>query len=394
VNRMIGRWGLVLMMVLLVLAACGTPATTGTTESAPTSAPGSGEAPTAVTDEGTTPTEAPTEIIEPTVEPTTATESATSASTSGGTPDAVTLQLKWVAQGQFAGYYAAQDQGYYEAENLDVTIRPGGPDIVPEQVVASGQAQIGLNWLPSLLANRDQGVPLVNIAQVFQYSGMRQISFKTENINSVADLKGKNVGVWVGGNEFELFATLAKNNINKDTDLTIVAQKFDMNAFLSGELDAASAMTYNEYYQVLAAGHTPDELNVIDFNKEGTAMLEDGLFTTEAFLQDEKNKDIAARFLRASFKGWEYCRDNVDACVQIVLKNDQSGVMTQEAQKWQVEEINKLIWPLPECAPSIGYMCPDQFKQTADIANQFGVISKPATDDAYTHEIWEMASGN
>jgi NitT/TauT family transport system substrate-binding protein len=391
---MIGRWGLVLMMVLLVLAACGTPATTGTTESAPTSAPGSGEAPTAVTDEGTTPTEAPTEIIEPTVEPTTATESATSASTSGGTPDAVTLQLKWVAQGQFAGYYAAQDQGYYEAENLDVTIRPGGPDIVPEQVVASGQAQIGLNWLPSLLANRDQGVPLVNIAQVFQYSGMRQISFKTENINSVADLKGKNVGVWVGGNEFELFATLAKNNINKDTDLTIVAQKFDMNAFLSGELDAASAMTYNEYYQVLAAGHTPDELNVIDFNKEGTAMLEDGLFTTEAFLQDEKNKDIAARFLRASFKGWEYCRDNVDACVQIVLKNDQSGVMTQEAQKWQVEEINKLIWPLPECAPSIGYMCPDQFKQTADIANQFGVISKPATDDAYTHEIWEMASGN
>lgn len=370
------RVGPFMMMLLLVLAACGTPATTGTTESAVTSAPAEA-APT------TAPADAPPAAAEPTEAP--------KAEAASGPKDAVTLQLKWVAQGQFVGYYAAMDQGYYDAENLDVTIRPGGPDIVPEQVVASGQAQFGVDWLPSLLANRDQGVPLVNIAQVFQYSGMREISFKTKNINSVADLKGKNVGVWVGGNEFELFATLAKNNINKDSDVNIVAQKFDMNAFLSGELDAASAMTYNEYYQVLASGHKPEELNVIDFNEEGTAMLEDGLFTTEDFLKDAKNKDIAARFLRASFKGWEYCRDNVDACVQIVLKNDASGVMTQDAQKWQVEEINKLIWPLPECAPSIGYMCPDQFKQTADISNQFGVIKAPATDAAYTHEIWEMA---
>ncbi len=370
------RVGPFMLMLLLVLAACGTPAAPGTTGSAATSAPAEA-APT------TAPADAPPAAAEPTEAP--------KAEAASGPKDAVTLQLKWVAQGQFVGYYAAKDQGYYDAENLDVTIRPGGPDIVPEQVVASGQAQFGVDWLPSLLANRDQGVPLVNIAQVFQYSGMREISFKTKNINSVADLKGKNVGVWVGGNEFELFATLAKNNINKDSDVNIVAQKFDMNAFLGGELDAASAMTYNEYYQVLAAGHKPEELNVINFNEEGTAMLEDGLFTTEDFLKDAKNKDIAARFLRASFKGWEYCRDNVDACVQIVLKNDASGVMTQDAQKWQVEEINKLIWPLPACAASIGYMCPDQFKQTADISNQFGVIKAPATDAAYTHEIWEMA---
>ncbi len=385
------RIGPFLMLVMLVFAACGTPATTEAPGTAATSAPVAEEvAPTAATDLGASPTEAPTAAVESPAA-TTAAIDATTAAAPNGPKDAVTLQLKWVAQGQFVGYYAAQEKGFYEAENLDVTIRPGGPDIVPEQVVASGQAQFGVNWLPSLLANRDQGIPLVNIAQVFQYSGMREISFKTKNINSVADLKGKNVGVWVGGNEFELFATLAKNNINKDSDVTIVAQKFDMNAFLSGELDAASAMTYNEYYQVLAAGHKPEELNIIDFNQEGTAMLEDGLFTTETYLQDAKNKAIAARFLRASFKGWEYCRDNVDECVDIVLKNDASGVMSKDAQKWQVEEINKLIWPLPECAASIGYMCPDQFKQTAEISNQFGVIKAPATDAAYTHEIWEAA---
>jgi NitT/TauT family transport system substrate-binding protein len=315
------------------------------------------------------------------------------APTAGGAKDKVTFQLKWVAQAQFAGYYAAKEKGFYDAENLDVTLRPGGPDIVPEQVVAGGQAQFGLDWLPSLLSNRDRGQPLVNIAQVFQYSGMREISWKETNINTPADLRGKNVGVWLGGNEFELFATLGKYNIDKDKDVTIVAQKFDMNAFLEKEIHAASAMTYNEYYQVLAAGHKPEELNVIDFNHEGTAMLEDGIFSTEDFLKDAKNKDIAARFLRASFKGWEFCRDNAAECVQIVLKNDASGVMKADAQKWQMDEINKLIWPAPECAKDkgIGYMCPDQFKQTADIAQKFGVIAKAPDDKAFTHEIWDMA---
>jgi NitT/TauT family transport system substrate-binding protein len=313
--------------------------------------------------------------------------------TASGAKDKVTLQLKWVAQAQFAGYYAAKEKGFYDAENLDVTIRPGGPDITPAQVVSGGQAQFGLDWLPSTLANRDKGQPLVNIAQVFQYSGMRELSWKDNNINTSADLKGKKVAVWLGGNEFELFATLAKNNIDKDKDVTIVKQPFDMNMLLNREVDAAAAMTYNEYFQVLAAGHKPEELNIIDFNKEGTAMLEDGIFTTEAFLQDAKNKDIAARFLRASFKGWQFCKDNVAECVKIVLKNDASGVMKEDAQKWQMDEINKLIWPLPACAKDIGYMCEDQFKQTADIAQKYGVISKAPDDKAYTHEIWEMATG-
>ncbi len=403
----------IVALFALVLAACGqTPATTspaatavaGSTDTVATMAPAMTMAATdaatmapamtmAATDAATM---APAMTIAATdaatMAPAMTSTTAAAAPAAGGPKDKVTLQLKWVAQGQFAGYYAAKEKGFYDAENLDVTLRPGGPDIVPEQVVAGGQAQFGLDWLPSLLSNREQGVPLVNIAQVFQRSGMREISFKDKNINAPTDLKGKKVGVWVGGNEFELYAALAKNNIDKDKDVSIVSQKFDMNAFLGGELDAASAMTFNEYYQVLAAGHKPEEFNVIDFNKEGTAMLEDGIFTTESFLQDAKNKDIAARFLRASFKGWDYCRDNAADCVKIVLKNDASGVMKADAQRWQIDEINKLIYPLPSCAKGIGYMCPDAFKQTADIAQKFGVIKKAPDDKAYTQEIWQMAS--
>jgi NitT/TauT family transport system substrate-binding protein len=325
-------------------------------------------------------------------------EPASSSESSGASEEAaevaaVTLQLKWVAQAQFAGYYAALDQGFYKDEGLEVTVRPGGPDIAPEQVVASGQAEFGIDWMASLLSSREQGTPLVNIAQIFTTGGMRELSWKDSNITSPADLKGKKVAVWFFGNEYNLLATLNKYEIDQDNDLDLVSQPFDMNLLLNREVDAAAAMTYNELYQVLSAGHEIDELNIIDFNEEGTAMLEDGLFVSEEWLADEKNKEIAARFLRASIKGWEFCRDNVDGCVDIVLKNDASGVMTREAQEWQMNEINKLIWGDPiDAKNNVGYMDPDLFKRTAETALTFGVIEKPASEDAYTHEIWEMAT--
>jgi NitT/TauT family transport system substrate-binding protein len=338
----------------------------------------------------TAPAAAPTAA--PAAEPTAAPAAEPTAAPAAAA-DPVTLQLKWVAQAQFAGYYAALEKGFYTEENLAVTIRPGGPDIVPPQVVAGGQAQFGIDWLPSTLANREQGVPLVNIAQIYQYSGMRTISWKESNITSPADLKGKKVAVWFGGNELQLLATLAKYNINKDTDLELVQQPFDMNLLLNKEVVAASAMTYNEYYQVLAAGHTPEELNIIDFNKEGTAMMEDGIFTTEEFLKDAKNQDIAARFVRASIKGWAYCRDNVSECVDIVLKQDTSGVMTKEAQEWQMNEVNKLIWGDPiNNDTKVGFMDPAAFALTADIAQKYGVIKAAPSEGAYTHTIFDLAS--
>jgi len=218
----------------------------------------------------------------------------------GQSMDKVQVQLKWVTQAQFAGYYAAKAKGFYTAENLDASVRPGGPDIVPEQVVAGGGAQFGIDWLPSLLSAREQGAPLVNIGQVFAHSGMREIAFKSSGIKGAADLRGRRVAVWFGGNEFELLATLEKYKIDRNKDVTLVQQPFDMNLLLQKQVDAAAAMTYNEYRQVLDAGVKPDDLVVIDFNREGTAMLEDGIFVRGDWLRDAKNKQIAARFLRAS----------------------------------------------------------------------------------------------
>jgi NitT/TauT family transport system substrate-binding protein len=307
--------------------------------------------------------------------------------------DEVTLQLKWVTQAQFAGFYAAAEEGYYADEDLDVTIRPGGPDIVPEQVVLGGQAEFGINWLDNTLATRDKGQSIVNIAQVFTRSGMTEVTWKDTGLDSIAKLKGKKVGVWLGGNEHKLFAALNKNGLDPQKDVNIIAQPFDMNLLLNREVDAAAAMTYNELAQVLEQ-ENPDtgelyqleDLNVMKMSDLGTGALEDGIFVTEDWIADEANQDIARRFLKASFRGWVFCRDNQDECLQHVLDN--GPTLGEGHQRWMLNEINALIWPAPN---GIGVMNPDDFQITADIALDGKVITKPATDEAYQTDIAEAA---
>ncbi len=307
--------------------------------------------------------------------------------------DKVTLQLKWVTQSQFAGYYAAVAKGYYKAFGLDVTLKVGGPSITPEQVVASGQAQIGLDWLPSLLATRDTGTKLVNIAQMFARSGMTELTWKDSGIDSIAKMRNKTVGVWCCGNQFELYAALTKNGMDpqKNKGVKIFNQPFDMKAFLQRKIDAAAAMTYNELAQVLESKNsktgkltTLADLNVFKLQDQGTGMLEDGLFANSDWLA--ANRDVATRFIAASDRGWIYCRDHVQECTNIVVKN--GTALPAGHQLWQMNEINKLIWPNSN---GIGIMDPAAFKQTAAIALKYKVIKKPQTASAYDAQLAKAA---
>jgi NitT/TauT family transport system substrate-binding protein len=313
--------------------------------------------------------------------------------TAPASKDKVTLQLKWVTQAQFAGYYAAESQGFYDDEGLDVTIKPGGPDIVPEQVVLGDQAEFGIDWLDNLLATRDQGGDIVNIAQVFARSGMTEVTWKDSGLDQITDLKGKKVGVWLGGNEHKLFAALTKNGIDPQKDVKVVAQPFDMNLFLNRDVDAAAAMTYNELAQVLEQ-ENPDtgdlyhlaDLNVMKMSDLGTGALEDGVFVRGDWIQDEHNQDVATRFLKASFKGWVFCRDNPDECLQAVLDN--GPTLGEGHQTWQLNEINKLIWPNDL---GIGVMNPDDFANTGQIALDYKIIKSAASDDAYITDYAQAA---
>ena len=311
----------------------------------------------------------------------------------GGAKQKVTLQLKWVTQAQFAGYYAAKAKGYYDEEGLDVNIKVGGPSITPEQVVLGKQAQFGIDWLPSLLAARDQGQDLVNIAQVFGKSGMTELTWKSSGITTIPQMRSKKVGVWCCGNENELYAAFNKNGMNPKSDVTIVNQPFDMNLFLNKQVDAAAAMTYNELAQVLetknpATGqlYKPSDLNIISMESVGTGMLEDGVFVRGDWISDKDNQETAKKFLAASFKGWVYCRDHVNECTQIVLNN--GPTLGKGHQTWMMNEINALTWPAPK---GIGVMDKAAYDRTAKIAQDFKVIKKAPSPDAYRTDLAQDA---
>lgn len=324
------------------------------------------------------------------------TDRTTGVASAGGGLTKVTLQLKWVTQAQFAGYYAAKAKGYYRQAGLDVNIKPGGPDIIPEQVVASGQAEFGIDWLPSLMSSRDKGADLVNIAQVFTRSGLTLLTWKDTGLTTVAKLRGKKVANWLGGNEFEVFAALVKNGMDpvRNRGVSIVQQPFDMNFFLKRQVDAASAMTYNELAQVLEARNPKtgrlyrlSDLNVIKMQDVGTGMLEDGVFVTERWIRSRSNQDTARRFLAASFKGWAYCRDNWRDCVSIVLRN--GPALPRGHQTWQMNEINALVWPAPK---GIGVMDPAAYKRTASITKRFAKLRRLPGREAYRTDLARAAN--
>ncbi|XEC95161.1 ABC transporter substrate-binding protein [Paenibacillus tarimensis] len=343
-----------IVLAITVLAACGS--------NTPASAP-----------EGASPTDADPEEV------------------GASAPVPVKLQLKWVPQAQFAGYYVALDKGYYKEEGLAVEILPGGPDIVPEQQVAGGAADIGIDWVASLLAHQESGMPLVEIAQIFQESGLVLVSKKEAGIASPSDLAGKKVGNWMGGNEFEILALFDKYSLDPNKDLEFVKQGFTMDQLLAGQLDAASAMTYNEYQVVLGEGIPESGLSVINMNTEGVAMLEDNLFANSEWL--EGNKETAAKFVRASLKGWKDAIADQEAAVDSVMKAVEGGSTTREHQLKMMQEVAKLVAPEGFDLTKLGYIDEDMFKQTADIAHQFGVIKEPADlNTAYTNEIVEMAA--
>jgi NitT/TauT family transport system substrate-binding protein len=306
----------------------------------------------------------------------------------------VKFQLQWVAQAQFAGYYAALDQGYYKDEGIDVSFLLGGPQVDNVNTVASDVADIGTAWLPKMLQSRENGTDLVSIAQTFQRSGTRMASFKDKNITTIADFHGKKIGSWLGGNEPELFAALTKASFDPTTE-NIIKQNFDMSGLLKGDLDVAQAMIYNEYAQVLEAKnqatgqlYQPADFNVLDFNDPsvGTAMLQDQIFARDSWLKQGSNADVAVKFLKASFRGWIYCRDNQQKCVDIVLKN--GSQLGASHQAWQMNEINALIWPSPN---GIGLLDKTLWDQTIQIATTYKVLKAAPSEGAFRTDLAQKA---
>jgi len=291
--------------------------------------------------------------------------------------DKVALQLKWVTQAQFAGYYVAKDKGFYTEENLDVEIKPGGPDIAPPQVLAGGGADVILDWMPSALATREKGVPLVNIAQPFKSSGMMLTCRKDTGIKTPADFKGKTLGVWFFGNEYPFLSWMSQLGLKTAggaDGVTVLKQGFNVDPLLQKQADCISTMTYNEYWQVIDAGLKPEDLITFKYEDQGVATLEDGIYVLEDKLKDAAFADKMVRFVRASMKGWKWAEENPDAAAMIVLENDTTGAQTEKHQKRMMGEIAKLT------AGSNGKLEEADYKRTVE------TLMKGGSDPVITKE--------
>lgn len=310
-----------------------------------------------------------------------------------GTADAqeLTLQLKWVTQAQFAGYYVAKDKGFYEEEGLDVTILPGGPDIAPTQVLAGGGADVIVEWMPAALAAREKGLPLVNIAQPFKASGMMLTCLKESGITDPkTDFKGKTLGVWFSGNEYPFLSWMSQLGLSTEggpDGVTVLKQGFNVDPLLQKQAACISTMTYNEYGQVLDASIAPDDLVTFKYEDQGVATLEDGLYVLESTLEDDAKVTDLVKFVRASMKGWKYAEENPEEAAQIILDNDETGAQTLDHQVRMVTEIGKLT------AGSNGTLDEADYQRTVDTLMAGGsdpVISK-APEGAFNHIITDRA---
>ena len=304
--------------------------------------------------------------------------------------DDLTLQLKWVTQAQFAGYYVALDKGFYEEEGLNVTIKPGGPDIAPTQVLAGGGADVSVDWMPAALSAREKGLAMVNIAQPFKSSGMMLTCRKDAGVATTDDFKGKTLGVWFFGNEFPFLSWMSQLGLATDGSeggVTVLKQGFNVDPLLQKQAACVSTMTYNEYWQVIDAGLTPDDLQVFKYEEQGVATLEDGLYVLEDKLADPAFEDKMVRFVRASMKGWKYAEANTNEAADIVLDNDASGAQTEKHQRRMMSEIAKLT------AGSNGALDPADYERTVASLMQGGsdpVITK-TPEGAWTHAISDKA---
>ncbi|MDQ3937842.1 MAG: ABC transporter substrate-binding protein [Chloroflexota bacterium] len=386
---------------VLLLAACAAPGTSPAPGGTPAGSPGEPPAGSPAGSPAASPGESP--AGSPAASPPGSPPASPGQSPSGELAP-VQLQLQWEPQAQFAGYFAADRERYYAEEGLQVEFLRGGSEIIPQNVGSDPNGpEFTISWVPKVLEVRANNVSdLVNIAQVFQRSGTRSVSWAAgagpdptsdENITSPEQFEGKNIGVWDFGNEYEVTAAGKLHGLEPDVDYTKVIQPFNMDLLLNREVDVAEAMIYNEYAQVLETEnpktgdlYQPEDLNVIDYNEVGTAMLQDAIFARQAWLDEEGNEDVATRFLRASFRGWMFCRDNQDRCIEYTV--DAGSTLPAGHQAWMMNEINPLIWPSPE---GIGQMPVDFWEQTVEVSIGAEIIPDQPDEGAYRTDLAEAA---
>jgi NitT/TauT family transport system substrate-binding protein len=315
-----------------------------------------------------------------------------------GAPTKVRMQLSWIPDAQFAGYILAKEKGFYQAENLDVELLPGGPNVNAVQQVVTGAADMTVNKVSELYAARDKKLPVVSIAQFDQRSSFPLVARTKDGIDGPADLKGKKVGIWYGGDEYEFFALMKKFGIDPKKDIQLFEQGFTMDPWLKGDYPVAMVTSFNELNVIRLAGYKDADLTIINPSDYGISVPHGALIANQKW--EGANKDAAARFVRATLKGWDYAFDHADEAAGITAKSalaaggEAATKDLEQLQAMSIQEMRRLHYPDGFDKADHGKIDPNMYAQVAGILKQFGFVKNdPDVTAAYDPSIWTTAAG-
>jgi NitT/TauT family transport system substrate-binding protein len=289
------------------------------------------------------------------------------------------LVLQWQPQAQFAGFFAAQAKGFYREAGVDLTIIPGGPDIVASSLLTSGRAQFATMFLATGIERRAEGMPLVHLAQLVQHSALMLITRAGSGIHAPKDLAGRRVGLW--DNEFGLQPRALFQRLGIQPH--IIPQSNTLNLFLLGGVDAASAMWYNEYHLLLASGLNPDEMTVFFYRDLDLNFPEDGIYALEATLAADP--ELCRAVVSASLRGWRYAFDHPEEVLDLVLTQmRRAHLPTSRAhQRFMLARMRDVMLGQAGDAPrTLGRLEPADYDRVVAALDQQNLLrTKPAFAD-------------
>jgi NitT/TauT family transport system substrate-binding protein len=303
-----------------------------------------------------------------------------------------------IPDAQFAGYIIARDKGFYKEENLEVELLPGGPNVNAVQQVVTGAADMTINKVSELYAARDKGLPVVSIAQFDQRSSFPLVARNKDGIDGPADLKGKKIGIWYGGDEYEFFALMKKFGIDPEKDIDLFEQGFTMDPWLKGDYPVAMVTSFNELNVIRLSGLSDDQLTIINPSDYGISVPHGALLANQKWL--EGNKDAAARFVRATMKGWDYTFEHAEEAAGVTAKSalaaggEAATKDLEELQRMSIAEMQRLHYPEGFDKAEHAKIDPAIYSEVAGIVKEFGLVKNdPDVTAAYDVSIWQTATG-
>lgn len=298
------------------------------------------------------------------------------------------LRLQWFPQAQFAGYIVALEKGYYRERGLEVELLPAGPDLKPHQTVANGSDDIGIGVPNQVMTARANGVPLVAFAQLFQDSPNRYVLKNSNRIDSLQQLRGKEVGLWLGGDEIEFVAMLNQAGMDWE-EVKVVPQDVSVVPFLQDRYILSQVTTYNELNLLEKEGWTADKLQILSPKDYQCAIPGDLLFCTETLLRDRPEQ--LTQFLEASLLGWQFALKQPEETVQILLAYNPE--LDADSQRRQLQAVSALLTDGAAATQGLGFIRAEDYATTERILYQTQQIRQHVPiEQCYSLAIWEKVS--